>query len=552
MKISWVCLSLFLGLLKVYGQPVQVSANDLLVEAALIEAAKQHFLHNTDKAVAIYEKLLKDHPDNDLADYYLAIIYQDSARWEKAVFHGLSAVKKSPGNIWFQQKLASIYIQSDQFKSAIPVLQFCIEREPKNAETYQLLIHCFQKINDWNAALKVLDQLELVWGVLPKTVIQRYELYHKSGNIVKAKKELLNLIILFPSNPDHFYLAASYFVKNKDKEGAITILKQLLTIDPDAAQARFELDELENKTSTPSILSLTSFFSDNQIDTEKKKTRLLPEISQLIISRDPVLKSQLLSLCKAMEVAHPSDALPLSLQADIFSVMGSVDTAILMYKKALEKEESLFFIWEKYLELLWKNGKSVRLTKEALFAWDIFPNNPLVPFYAAYGFIFQGKISEALPLIEEALLQSTKNEELSLHLNALKALAISIQGDKESAKNLFLLLKANEKYPFLGALYVLSGINNGQSSSAFLLKGNEIETALYSHAKALLAAQSNQPELALNLFSEYEKWGTPLFFEHWGDTFLRLNKTSEAEKTYKKAAESGNTGQNLSVKLSKF
>jgi tetratricopeptide (TPR) repeat protein len=552
MKISWVCLSLFLGLLKVYGQPVQVSANDLLVEAALIEAAKQHFLHNTDKAVAIYEKLLKDHPDNDLADYYLSMIYQDSARWEKAVFHGLSAVKKSPGNIWFQQKLASIYLQSDQFKSAIPVLQFCIEREPKNAETYQQLIHCFQKINDWNAALKVLDQLELVWGVLPKTVIQRYELYHKSGNIVKAKKELLNLITLFPSNPDHFYLAASYFVKNKDKEGAITILKQLLTIDPDAAQARFELDELENKTSTPSILSLTSFFSDNQIDTEKKKTRLLPEISQLLISRDPILKSQLLSLCKAMEVAHPSDALPLSIQADIFSVMGSVDTAILMYKKALEKEESLFFIWEKYLEFLWKNGKSVKLTKEALFAWDIFPNNPLVPFYVAYGFIFQGKISEALPLIEEALLQSTKNEELSLHLNALKALAISIQGDKENAKNLFLLLKANEKYPFLGALYVLSGINNGQSSSAFLLKGNEIETALYSHAKALLAAQSNQPELALKLFSEYEKWGTPLFFEHWGDTFLMVNKTSEAEKTYKKSAESGNTGQNLSVKLSKF
>jgi len=42
------------------------------------------------------------------------------------------------------------------------------------------------------------------------------------------------------------------------------------------------------------------------------------------------------------------------------------------------------------------------------------------------------------------------------------------------------------------------------------------------------------------------------FFEHWGDTFLMVNKTSEAEKTYKKSAESGNTGQNLSVKLSKF
>jgi tetratricopeptide (TPR) repeat protein len=537
---------------KVYGQPVQVSANDLLMETAFIEAAKQHFLRNTDKEVAIYQKMLKDHPENALADYYLASIYQDSALWEKAIFHGLSAVKKSQDNTRFRQKLASIYLQSEQCKSAIPLLQQCIAQDPNDIDNYQDLIRCFQKINDVNASLKVLDDLESVWGVLPSSLLQRHELYHKSGNIAKAKKELLNLTALFPANPDHFYFAAAYFVKNKDTEGAIKILKQLLSRYPDASQASFELNQLEHTATSPSLLSLMSFFSDNQIDTEKKRTRLLPEISQLAISKDTVLKTELLSLCRAMEVAHPSDALPLALQADIFGVMGLVDTALLTYKKSIEKEETLFFIWEKYLELLWKSGKSAWLTKEALFAWDIFPNNPLLPFYASYGLVFQAKVAEAMPLLEEALLQSTKNEELSLHINALKALAFSLQGDIETSKNMFSILKANEKYPFLAAINILSGLDNGQTQTDFLIRGNDMETALYLHAKALFAARDNQPERALKLFSEFEKWGTPLYFEHWGDTFLSVKNSSAAEKAYRKAAALGNTGKNLSIKLSKF
>ncbi|NBU36566.1 MAG: hypothetical protein EBS35_08330, partial [Bacteroidetes bacterium] len=110
---------------------MQVSANDLLVESALIEAAKEKFLLNIDKAVAIYQKILKDQPNNNLADYYLSLIYQDSSLWEKAAFHGLSAVKKSPDNIWFQQNLASVYMKNGQSSSAIPVLQTCLSLDPK-------------------------------------------------------------------------------------------------------------------------------------------------------------------------------------------------------------------------------------------------------------------------------------------------------------------------------------------------------------------------------------------------------------------------------------
>lgn len=551
MKIIWFCLSFLLLSLAVVGQPIQVSANDLLVETALIEGAKENFLRNTDKAVAIYQKLLKDYPSNDLADYYLALIYQDSAQWEKAIFHALSATNKSPGNSWFQRKLAALYLQNGQYNLAISVLQKCITLDSKGVDLYQSLIFCYQKINDWNAALKVMDALESVWGVSPKTIIQRQELFHASGNMPKAKKELMSLISLFPSEENHFYLASAYFIKHNDLEGATKILNQLLSLQPDASRAKFELNQLGNNSKTTSLSALNSFFSDNQIDTEKKRARLVPEIEKLAISKEVSLKEQLLILLSSMEVAHPSDAAPLALQAEIYHIMGVVDTAVIKYKAALKKEESIFFVWENYLRLLWTTGQSVLLTKEALFAWDIFPNNPKIPFYAVYGYLFQGKTAEALPLIEEAFLQSSKDEELTNHLTALKAFSLSLQGEKGAANDIFLSLKGKDKNSSLKALEILSEIEIPSP-----LTNNELinihNEALVMHAKAFAAFKANQPEVALKLFAIGAKWGTPLFFEHWGDAFLLANDKLEAENAYKKSLELGNTGKSLSLKLSKL
>jgi tetratricopeptide (TPR) repeat protein len=542
MKIVWFFFPLFLFHIPAPGQPAQVSANDLLVEAALIDAAKEKFLRNTDRAVALYKKILKDHPNHDLADYHLAMIYQDSALWEKASAHALSAVKKSPENIWFQQLLASIYLQNDRFQLAIPVLQTCITLDPKNTDSYQKLIFCYQKANDWNAALKVLEDYALVWGLSPQVIRQKHDLYHLSGNIPKAKKEIRSLITLYPSVPDYFYLASSYFAENKDNEGAVKILKELLTRYPDDTRAQFELYQLEGNTTTPSLLSLKSFFSDNRIDPEKKRARLLPELNLLVSSRDPAKMEQLLSLCEAMDEAHPADALPAALRAEIYQIMGRVDTALQHYKKALLRDETVFFVWEKYLRLLWEHGRSALLAQEAEFAWDIFPNNPLIPFYAAYGLVFQGKGPEALPFIEEALIQSSKNEELSLHLNALKAFTFSLQGDKEMATNMFSLLKPKDQ-PFLRALEILSGLET--SSYSF---SDETQMALGMHALAFAASRDHQLDLALTLFSKYEPWGTPLFLEHWGDTLLLAGKKADAEIAYRKSAAAGNTGKSLSLK----
>jgi hypothetical protein len=168
-----------------------------------------------------------------------------------------------------------------------------------------------------------------------------------------------------------------------------------------------------------------------------------------------------------------------------------------------------------------------------------------------YGYLFQGKTAEALPLMEEAFLQSSKDEQLTNHLMALKALALSLQGEKVAANDIFLSLKGKDKKSYLWALQILSG---GESTSPLTNNGpeNGSNEALVIHAKAFAAFKANQLDVSLKLFDEGAKWGTPLFFEHWGDAFLSANDKLKAENTYKKSLELGNTGKSLALKLSKF
>jgi predicted negative regulator of RcsB-dependent stress response len=97
-------------------------------------------------------------------------------------------------------------------------------------------------------------------------------------------------------------------------------------------------------------------------------------------------------------------------------------------------------------------------------------------------------------------------------------------------------------------------LSEGESPYPLTNNGPEdsYNEALVMHAKAFAAFKANQPDMALKLFDEGAKWGTPLFFEHWGDAFLSANDKLKAENAYKKSLELGNTGKSLSLKLSKF
>ncbi|MFN6078618.1 MAG: hypothetical protein ACK48I_05320 [Bacteroidota bacterium] len=153
--------------------------------------------------------------------------------------------------------------------------------------------------------------------------------------------------------------------------------------------------------------------------------------------------------------------------------------------------------------------------------------------------------------MEEAFLQSSKDEQLTNHLMALKALSLSLQVEKVAANDIFLSLKGKDKKSYLWALQILSG---GEIPLPLTNIGLDdmYNEALVIHAKAFAAFKANQLDAALKLFVEGSKWGTPLLFEHWGDAFLSAKNTLEAQNAYKKSLELGNTGKSLSLKLSKF
>jgi len=523
------------------AQPPQISSADLAAETALIQAAKAQFGLQTAKAAGIYEKLLQDFPTNSVADYYLSVIYRDSARWEKALFHALSAVKKEPRVKWYQQHLAQIYLLSGQPRAAIPVLGTCLTLEPDDIGLYRQLIACHEVATDWTGAIRATEALVSRWGETPATLLQKHHLYRKAGNVVGAKREIQRLPSLFPQEEEHFFQAASFFAENGDSEGAKKILQGLLTRNPGSARAAFEVAQLQ-KTASP-LLSLLPFYSDSQVASDRKKNRLEPEFGLLRAGREPSLAEEILQLCAAMETAHPGDPIPLVLRGEVHRIMGDRILAIAAFRAALLIDDSQETVWIQFLEILWDAGQVAILVNEAMKAWDIFPNNPRVPFFAARGYIFQGKTAEAFPLLTEALLQSAADRELHAYGLALEMLALSLDGDREAATARLASLPFLSTRPAIQALAVLAGL--GKDMSPWSTYRDSRDEGLIGHARALAALQDKKIDEALRLFEAFESQGTPLFWEHYGDALLAGNRLQDAAKAYQKAADMGHTGASL-------
>lgn len=107
---------------------------------------------------------------------------------------------------------------------------------------------------------------------------------------------------------------------------------------------------------------------------------------------------------------------------------------------------------------------------------------------------------------------------------ALKALSLSLQGEKVAVNDIFLSLKGKDKKSYLWALQILS-----EGESLYPLTNNgpddSYNEALVIHAKAFAAFKANQPDMALKLFEEGQN-GEHLCFLNIGETHFFLQMIS--------------------------
>jgi len=542
------------------AQQKRVSARELELETQFIDANRERLLGNFDKAIPLYEAILKEDETNHAAAYELARIYDEQEIYDKSVRYARQAVEADPSNSWYQQLLAGVYHKIGSNDEAAAVYERLARRYPDNEEYYFKWAYYLVRANELQKAVKVYDQLESRIGVTEELIRRKHMLYLGSGDTKRAAKELERLIEAFPADLEYQHLLAEFYQEIDEPKKARAVYDAILEADPNDAKAKLALTGAPESSSDELryIESLRPVFEQPEVALDLKLQRILPIIQEVANTNNRALGEATLELTTLLESQHPDNAKPYAASADLLYYMGRRREAIAKYEKTLQLDDTVFSVWEQLLYAYLEEEDYEQLADRAEAAMDFFPNQPTA--YWMYGIAANelGDQEDALSALQQALLMSGSNDRMQFNVQSRLGLVYEALGRPQEATAAFeAALKLNPQ-----GLELLNDY-----SYVLAQRGEELDRAL-EMAELINDLRPDYPAYQdtygwvyykMKDYNKAKRWigealqnggdDHPLVLEHYGDVLFQLDDQEGALRYWMLAQEKGSKSKLLGKKI---
>lgn len=560
------CKTLFFllaGYFFLAGTPLiaqRISEKEVGLQEKFIDASREYLLGNYQKAIPIYEDILRDMPTNDAAAYELSRIFDRLNDGEKALRYIRQAIDAAPDNGWYRRFLADLYQKQNKNREAAGVFEELAKREPDNEEYYYRWAYFLVKANDINAALKVYDVFEKRIGINEEIIRRKHSLYVGIGNNKKAAAELERLMAAYPGSLEYRHLLAGFYEQIGESELARTVYKDILTIDPDDPKA---IMALAGKSGRPTddinfLRSLQPIFARAEIEIDPKIVRIMPLINKVAETGDPALAAELLELTQLLETVHPQEAKPYAASADVLYYSGNPAKALEKYQRTLELDETVFLVWEQVLRICLENRDYKSVVRYADQALDLFPNKAFLHYMYGLGSARLQQEKKAIGAFEQAIIMAGDDGRLLFEVQLQKGIVHN---------NL-------KQYPAANAAFEAALALNGKAhtalnaySYALATRGEDLDRAR-AMAKQANDLAPNRADYQMTYgwvlykmkdYAGAKSWlsnalanggdDDPLLLEHYGDVLFQTNDVDGALQYWNKAQEKGSTSEWLEKKI---
>lgn len=542
------------------AQQKRVSAKEVEKEERFIDANREHLLGNYDKAIPLYEEILKEDADNHAVAYELARIYNEQEVYDKSVRYAKQAVELAPANVWYQQLLAEVYQKVGSNEEAAAVYERLVRSDPQNEDYYFKWAYYLVRANELQKAVKVYDQLESRIGVTEELIRRKHALYLGSGDTRRAGKELERLIEAFPDDLSYQHLLAEFYQEIGEPKKARAVYNAILEIDPNNAKAKLALtgppeassDELQY------LQSLRPIFEQPDVALDLKIKRIMPIIQEVANTSNRSLGEAALELTGLLEEQHPENAKPYAASADLLYYIGRRGEAIAKYEKTLTLDDTVFPVWEQLLYAYREEQDYAALAERAEAAMDYFPNQPTA--YWMYGIAANelGDNEDALSALQQALLMASGNDRMRFNVQSRLGLVYEALGRPQEATEAFeAALELNPE-----GLALLNDY-----SYVLAQRGEQLDRAL-EMAKLVNDLRPDQPayqdtygwvHYKMKEYNKAKRWigealqnggdEDPRILEHYGDVLFQLDDQDGALRYWMLAQEKGSQSKLLEKKI---
>ena len=525
-------------------------------KSLFFESQRLKALEEFDKACTMMEQCLSIDPFNADAHYEMAQLYVRTERIEDALFHAQQSKSLNPNNIWALQLLSQLYQITGDFEGELQSYKDLTAKDPLNIEYQYLLATAYSKIGSYKKALQIYNTLESKIGVNEELSVMKEHLYIMMGDVDMAATELRKLIEAFPDEIRFLGMLAELYQANDLSEKAITIYKEILSVDPKNSRANMALAEyfLLKNDYLKAFKYLNFSFDDLNFDIDVM-FQILSSYFQLALEDEKYLNS-LVSLLNKAIANHPQQASFHALSGDLYFQITENRKAFEAYGKSLGLGVSEFLIWNRYLMLGLELQEYEVVYTKGLRSIELHPIQPTLYLFTGFACSFNNEKEKAIELWNKGLNYVVNNRPLKAEFyNYLGDAYHSLEDHNASDNNYEKSLALISENPI--------ALNN--YSYYLSLRSKDLEKA-ERLSKQCIELSPDEPTYQdtygwilykLGRFVEAEKWirkaieggcNNPEILEHYGDILFQIDRKTEALEYWKKAKQAGGSSELLSKK----
>jgi tetratricopeptide (TPR) repeat protein len=435
--LNLICILVFLsGPLAVAQKYTEAEVN---LEKMLIDASREKFLKNYDKAIAILEKAQELVPEDAAVAYELGKLYGEKGDNAKAEKMLKIAVQQGQGNEWYYRSLLDLYRQTGQYENALTLCEELVDKKPHKKDYYFDLAWYNTVLNKYSKALKVYDRMESKFGYSEQIATRKHRLYLVSGDKKKAEKEYLKLIDTYPANVNYRFFLARFYENQGEETKAIQVYRDVLNVDPGNAEATMAIagSQSKNKNDLTYLEALKPVFEKEDLGIDLKIEKLIPIITKVANSADKELATAGVELTAILERVHPDDAKGFAASGDLLYHSNQLQPALEKYQKALSLSENNFLVWENVMYIHLELGDYQKLLTTSENVMDIFPNKAVIYYLNGLANHESGNNSEALSSLSQSLLMSARDGVLKYKIYKLQGKIYCENGQQDKAQKAF-------------------------------------------------------------------------------------------------------------------
>lgn len=530
------------------GRPQE---KEVMLEKLFIEAMREKILGNNESAISRYLEVIQKDNQNHVANYQLAVLYQEMEQHDKALIRAARALELDESNLIYADFYAGLLNKMGSFLKAAELYKTLIELHPDNERLYYDWAYYLIKDGNKEQAIKVYNALEKKVGLTPESALRKHKLYLGMGKDKKAIQELETLINAYPKEVSYIILMAEFYKNTNKAAEARKYYEKALAIDSKNAQANIEMAEIfrmEGDT-LRYINALGALFEDPQQSPAAKAKVLEPLVNDLLENNRKDRLDGVFGLTQKMIAAHPEYSKGQILYGHLLMFKQDYAAALEAYKQVLENDKNQLPVWTQMLAANAKLYQNSNLLIQSTEFIELFPSQPIGHYYQGLAYNRKGDYANAQKALKRAITMAVDDVQLKGFAQSALGITLTGQADYSKADEAFneamslLPNNASVQYDYCKSLLLRNqNLQKVEELCNRLLKENP-NNIDFQAARARLYYRKGNFKEAKEAFEKIIKNNptqiNPEILEYYGDVLFKLDNIPQAVNYWQKAKEMG-------------